>query len=113
MGGRGRCSVCLTSCRTRRRVTTMDTSWLRWPCTRRASTSCESTATLSTTRASDRTKAYWEPGNGETFLNLVAGLTGSPLSSDAWIAELQEDLEARIAREREEYPPPRPRVPPS
>ena len=51
----------------------------------------------------DLTKAYWEPGNGEAFLNLVAGLTGSPLSSDAWIAELQEDLEARIAREREEY----------
>merc|ERR1712078_483180 len=51
----------------------------------------------------DLTKTYWEPGNGEAFLDLVAGLTGAPLSSDGWIAELQEDLEARVARERREY----------
>merc|ERR1719236_363604 len=63
----------------------------------------------------DLTKTYWEPGNGEAFLDLVAGLTGAPLSSDGWIAELQEDLEARVARERREYDEARaagPRVPP-
>ena len=51
----------------------------------------------------DLTKTYWEPGNGEAFLDLVAELTGAPLSSDGWIAELEEDLEARVARERKEY----------
>jgi hypothetical protein len=35
------------------------------------------------------TEAYWQPGNGEAFLDLVANLTGKPLTGDAWVAMLQ------------------------
>ena len=51
----------------------------------------------------DLTEVYWQPGNGEAFLDLVERLTGSALSSDAWIAELGVDLEERVAREKKEY----------
>jgi len=49
------------------------------------------------------TKAYWEPGNSEMFLDLVEALTGSPLSCDAWVADLEEDLEAKISAEKVDY----------
>jgi len=49
------------------------------------------------------TENYWNPGNGEAFLNLVKGLTGKPLSSDAWVEELKEDLETRVSKEKKEY----------
>jgi hypothetical protein len=51
----------------------------------------------------DLTRAYWRPGNGASFLDLVAGLTGAPLSGDAWVSELQVPLEALVASEKEEY----------
>jgi len=28
---------------------------------------------------------YWQPGNGEAFLDLVEKLTGKPLTGDAWV----------------------------
>lgn len=47
--------------------------------------------------------AYWRPGNSEMFLDLVKGLTGAPLTGDAWVAALEEDLEAKLAAEKKEY----------
>ena len=51
----------------------------------------------------DLSEVYWHPGNSESFLSLVQKLTGAPLSSDAWVEELQEDLEGCVERERAEY----------
>jgi hypothetical protein len=39
------------------------------------------------------TSAYWKAGNSEMFLDLVKNLTGAPLTGDAWVKELEEDLE--------------------
>jgi hypothetical protein len=47
--------------------------------------------------------AYWKPGNSGKFLDLVAGLTGAPLTGQAWIAELEKDVAAKIASEQAEY----------
>ena len=49
------------------------------------------------------TKAYWEAGNSEMFLDLVKGLTGTPLTCDAWVHHLEEDIEAKIAQEQVDY----------
>ncbi|GBF88826.1 oligoendopeptidase f [Raphidocelis subcapitata] len=49
------------------------------------------------------TRAYWTPGNSAMFLDLVEGLTGRPLSGDAWVARLQLPLEQLLVREKEEY----------
>jgi Zn-dependent oligopeptidase len=46
---------------------------------------------------------YWEPGNSAMFLDLVEGLTGKPLTGDAWVADLKEPLETTLKQEREEY----------
>jgi len=54
--------------------------------------------------------AYWQPGNSAKFLDLVATLTGSPLTGAAWIAELEEGMEAKIASEKAEYEAARARV---
>ena len=51
----------------------------------------------------DLTAAYWTPGNGDAFLDLVQRLTGKALGSDAWVAELEEDLEAKVVREKADY----------
>ena len=51
----------------------------------------------------DLTRAYWAPGNGAAFLDLVQSLTGAPLTGDAWVASLSEDLEALVKSERAEY----------
>jgi len=47
--------------------------------------------------------AYWRPGNSEPFLGLVATLTGEPLSGDAWVAMLEQDVEQLLAEERSAY----------
>jgi len=47
--------------------------------------------------------AYWRPGNSEAFLGLVEKLTGAPLSGDAWVAMLQQDVEELVAEERAAY----------
>ena len=49
------------------------------------------------------TKAYWECGNSRPFLEIVRELTGKDLTADAWIAVLNEEVEAKVARERQEY----------
>jgi len=49
------------------------------------------------------TDCYWKPGNSEQFLDLVKNLTGKPLTGDAWIEALQEDLPTLIAKEKEAY----------
>merc|ERR1712232_745651 len=46
---------------------------------------------------------YWMPGNSEMFLDLVEGLTGKPLTGDAWVAELKEPLEEVLKKERADY----------
>jgi len=47
--------------------------------------------------------AYWRPGNSEAFLDLVARLTGAPLTGDAWVAMLEQDVEELLAEERAAY----------
>jgi len=47
--------------------------------------------------------AYWLPGNSQPFLGLVAGLTGSPLSGDSWVAMLQKDVDALLREEKKAY----------
>lgn len=49
------------------------------------------------------TAAYWECGNSRPFLEIVKDLTGKELSGDAWIRELQESVDDKIRREKEEY----------
>ena len=51
----------------------------------------------------DLTDRYWRPGNGTPFLDLVKGLTGKPLSADAWVEALGEDLERKLVSEKGEY----------
>lgn len=51
----------------------------------------------------DLTDMYWRPGNGAMFLDLVQQLTGKPLAADAWVARLQRDTGALLAREKEQY----------
>jgi Zn-dependent oligopeptidase len=46
---------------------------------------------------------YWAPGNSQPFLGLVEALTGAPLSGNAWVTHLQEDLEAVVASEKAAY----------
>ncbi|KAK9843964.1 hypothetical protein WJX81_000584 [Elliptochloris bilobata] len=51
----------------------------------------------------DLAEVYWRPGNTEPFLGLVEKLTGTPLSADAWVAQLQRPLEERVLEERSAY----------
>ena len=47
---------------------------------------------------------YWRAGSGKPgFLGLVNNLTGKPLSHDAWVKELGEDVEELVKSEREAY----------
>eukprot|EP00980_Cylindrotheca_fusiformis_P008885 scaffold1900_cov123-Cylindrotheca_fusiformis.AAC.11 len=47
--------------------------------------------------------SYWKYGNSRTFLELVKELTGKELSGDAWVAELQQDVEELVASEKKDY----------
>jgi len=49
------------------------------------------------------TQAYWAPGNGAAFLDLVEGLTGAPLVADAWVADLQQSTDAKVSEEKSGY----------
>ncbi len=51
----------------------------------------------------DLAAVYWAPGNSEAFRDLVERLTGRPLSADAWVADLQSDLDACLVEERKAY----------
>ena len=49
------------------------------------------------------TDAYWKPGNSEPFLSLVEKCTGAPLSGDAWIDVLKQDLDKLLKEEKAAY----------
>eukprot|EP00429_Kryptoperidinium_foliaceum_P073990 CAMPEP_0176223456 /NCGR_PEP_ID=MMETSP0121_2-20121125/20752_1 /TAXON_ID=160619 /ORGANISM="Kryptoperidinium foliaceum, Strain CCMP 1326" /LENGTH=638 /DNA_ID=CAMNT_0017562687 /DNA_START=71 /DNA_END=1987 /DNA_ORIENTATION=- len=49
------------------------------------------------------TEKYWQCGNGEPFLGLVEAMTGAPLTSKAWVADLEEPLDQQIAKARAMY----------
>ncbi|KAI3435664.1 hypothetical protein D9Q98_001722 [Chlorella vulgaris] len=51
----------------------------------------------------DMAEVYWAPGNGEAFLDLVQKLTGAPLSSAAWVKDLQTPLKQKLEEEEEAY----------
>ena len=51
----------------------------------------------------DLEEAYWRPGNGAAFLDLVQGLTGQPLSADAWVSRLQQSVSSIVQQEEHEY----------
>ncbi len=38
----------------------------------------------------DLTAGYWEPGNGEMFLDLVQRVSGEPLTARAWVQDLRQ-----------------------
>ena len=46
----------------------------------------------------DLTEFYWRPGNAESFLALVEGLTGEPLTADAWVEDLQKPVDVLVRR---------------
>jgi oligoendopeptidase F len=48
-------------------------------------------------------KAYWEHGNLRPFLDLVKDLTGKELSGEAWVAELSQTVDERVASEKKDY----------
>lgn len=48
-------------------------------------------------------QAYWAPGNGAAFLDLVKGLTGAPLTGDAWVHVLEEATEDKVQKEKSAY----------
>ena len=47
--------------------------------------------------------AYWVPGNSEPFLGLVERLTGKPLTGDAWVDMLKEEVESLLKEEKVAY----------
>ena len=47
--------------------------------------------------------SYWQWGNSRPFLELVQELTGKPLTGDAWISALNENVEDKVRREQKEY----------
>ena len=48
-------------------------------------------------------KFYWEYGNSRQFLDLVKDLTGKPLSGDAWVESLRENVDDLVKKEKIEY----------
>ncbi len=46
---------------------------------------------------------YWKHGNTVPLLTLVQRVTGHPLSADAWVAELEADVEEVVEREKADY----------
>eukprot|EP00928_Gymnodinium_smaydae_P043115 TRINITY_DN28960_c0_g1_i1.p1 TRINITY_DN28960_c0_g1~~TRINITY_DN28960_c0_g1_i1.p1 ORF type:complete len:655 (+),score=164.82 TRINITY_DN28960_c0_g1_i1:46-1965(+) len=49
------------------------------------------------------TANYWICGNSEMFFDLVERLTGRPLTGDAWVVALEQDIDARVREERVAY----------
>lgn len=49
------------------------------------------------------TANYWRCGNNEMFFDLVEKLTGKPLTGDAWLNVLAEDIESRVKQEKAAY----------
>ena len=51
----------------------------------------------------DLEEAYWRPGNGAAFLDLVEQLTGQPLTADAWVGKLKESVASVVQQEEKDY----------
>lgn len=51
----------------------------------------------------DLEEAYWRPGNGAAFLDLVQQMTGQPLTADAWVSKLKENVADVVQQEEKEY----------
>lgn len=51
----------------------------------------------------DLEEAYWRPGNGAAFLDLVHQLTGEALSADAWVSMLKQPVSSVVHQEEQEY----------
>lgn len=49
------------------------------------------------------TEKYWKCGNAEMFFDLVENLTGKPLTGDAWVKDLEEDIESKVKSEMADY----------
>lgn len=49
------------------------------------------------------TDGYFRAGNTRGFLPLVEELTGAPLSADAWVADLETDLDEAVAQAKQDY----------
>jgi len=49
------------------------------------------------------TEKYWKCGNAEMFFDIVQGLTGQPLTGDAWVRVLEEDIETTVREEKVAY----------
>jgi oligoendopeptidase F len=49
------------------------------------------------------TEQFWKPGNSQPFLSLVEKCTGKPLTGDAWIAELEQDIDEVLVEEKASY----------
>jgi hypothetical protein len=46
---------------------------------------------------------YWKYGNTVPLLDLVQRVTGAPLSADAWVSEIEADVEEVVVREKADY----------
>lgn len=51
----------------------------------------------------DLASVYWHPGNSVPFLELVQKLTGAPLTGDAWVKVLREDVASVLKSEQADY----------
>jgi hypothetical protein len=51
----------------------------------------------------DLSSTYWRPGNSVPFLDLVEQLTGAPLTGDAWVKALNEDVASVLKSEQSDY----------
>lgn len=49
------------------------------------------------------TEVMWNPGNSRPFLELVEELTGQPLSCDAWVKSLEQDVDELVHEEKAAY----------
>jgi hypothetical protein len=49
------------------------------------------------------TNAYWKPGNSKPFLSLVENLTGAPLTGQAMVNELKQNVEDVLKDEKLKY----------
>jgi hypothetical protein len=49
------------------------------------------------------TQGYFLAGNTRGFLPLVEELTGSPLSADAWVSDLETGIDAAVAQAKKDY----------
>jgi len=49
------------------------------------------------------TEGMWNPGNSRPFLELVEELTGQPLTGDAWVKSLEQEVDELVREEKAAY----------